>query len=123
LHGWDVIGDDAAAQARLAQPWMTTHSVVAGGRPLLTKGVKQLRPGEHIEARLRVPGSDGVVVDAAADRATIDLSGPEGPATLETDAAARVLLLWGRRPSDPSRICSRVGPDILGRVRGLLSGY
>jgi hypothetical protein len=77
LHGWDVIGDDAAAQARLAQPWMTTHSVVAGGRPLLAKGVKQLRPGEHIEARLRVPGSDDVVVDAAADRATIELSGPQ----------------------------------------------
>jgi hypothetical protein len=46
-----------------------------------------------------------------------------GPATLETDAAARVLLLWGRRPGDPSRICSRAGADTLGRVRRLLSGY
>ncbi|MGB6762164.1 hypothetical protein [Mycobacterium sp.] len=48
---------------------------------------------------------------------------PDGPATLETDAAARVLLLWGRRPADPSRICSRVGPQSLGRVRALLAGY
>ena len=32
-------------------------------------------------------------------------------------------LLWGRRPADPARICSRVGPETLGRVRGLLSGY
>jgi hypothetical protein len=82
---------------------MTTHSVVAVGRPLLAKGVKQLRPGERIEARLGVPGTDDVLA--------------------ETDAAARVLLLWGRRPADPSRICSRVGPEILGRLRQLLSGY
>ncbi len=62
LHGWDITGDDAAAQARLAQPWMTTHSVLAVGKPLLVKGVKQLRPGERIEARLRVAGVDDVAV-------------------------------------------------------------
>ncbi|OBG63802.1 MULTISPECIES: maleylpyruvate isomerase N-terminal domain-containing protein [unclassified Mycobacterium] len=123
LHGWDITGDDAAARARLAEPWMTTHSVLAVGRPLLAKGAKQLAPGERIEARLRVPGADDVVVSAEADRTSVELTTPEGPATLETDAAARVLLLWGRRPADPSRICSRVGPQTLGRVRGLLSGY
>lgn len=126
LHGWDVTGDcnvPAAAQAPLAQPWMTTHSVVAVGRPLLAKGVKQLRPGEHIEARLRVADADDVVISAGADRAAIELAEPRGPATLETDAAARVLLLWGRRPGDPARICSQVGPAALGRLRRLLSGY
>jgi hypothetical protein len=123
LHGWDITGDDAAAQARLAEHWMTTHSVLAVGKPLLAKGVKQLRPGERIEARLRVAGADDVVVDAGADSTTIRLADPDGPATLETDAAARVLLLWGRRPADPSRICSRVGPQALGRVRSLLAGY
>lgn len=123
LHGWDITGDDAAARARMAQPWMTTHSVLAVGRPLLAKGAKQLRPGERIEARLRVADADDVVVDADTDRTTIRLADPDGPATLETDAAARVLLLWGRRPADPSRICSRVGPETLGRVRALLAGY
>jgi uncharacterized protein (TIGR03083 family) len=123
LHGWDITGDDAAAQVRMAQPWMTTHSVIAVGKPLLVKGAKQLRPGERIEARLRVSGTDDVVVAADTDRTTIALADPDGPATLETDAAARVLLLWGRRPADPSRICSRVGPETLGRVRSLLSGY
>jgi hypothetical protein len=49
LHGWDVTGDDSAAQARLAEPWMTTHSVFAVGAPLLAKGAKQLGPGERIE--------------------------------------------------------------------------
>src|SRR5437588_904583 len=71
LHGWDVTGDRAdptAFQAGLAEPWMTTHSVLAVGRPLLAKGVRQLRPGERIEARLRVAGTDDVVLDAHAGR-------------------------------------------------------
>jgi len=123
LHGWDITGDDAAAQARLAEPWMTTHSVIAVGKPLLAKGARQLLPGERIEARLRATGTDDVVVSADADHTAIELAEPEGPATLETDPAARVLLLWGRKPADPARICSRVGPETLGRVRRLLSGY
>jgi hypothetical protein len=90
---------------------------------LLAKGAKQLRPGERIEARLRVSGTDDVVVGADADHATIGLADPDGPAALETDAAARVLLLWGHRPADPSRTCSRVGAETLGRVRSLLAGY
>jgi hypothetical protein len=123
LHSWDITGDNAAAQAQLAQPWMTTHSVRAVGKPLLVKGAERLRPGERIEARLRVEGVDDVLVRADADGTTIELSDIDGPATLETDSAARVLLLWGRRPADPSRIVSGAGPDELGRVRTLLSGY
>lgn len=125
LHGWDVTGDDAPAQARLSEPWMTDHSVFAVGVPLLALGSKKLglAPGQRVEARLRVAGSDDVAVTADAEVTTIELVEPNGPATLETDAAARVLLLWGRRPADPSRICSRVGPETLGRVRNLLSGY
>lgn len=123
LHSWDITGDEPAAQARLAEPWMTTHSVVAVGRPLLAKGAKLLSQGERIEARLRTDGTDDVVLAADPDQVTIGLAEPEGPATLETDAAARVLLLWGRRPADPSRIRSRAGAKTLGRVRRLLSGY
>jgi hypothetical protein len=123
LHGWDITGDDAAAQARLAEPWMTTHSVVAVGRPLLAKGAKEIGSDERIEARLRVLDTDDVFVSADADHTTVGFADPVGPATLETDAAARVLLLWGRRPGDPSRICSRAGAETLGRVRQLLSGY
>ncbi|WP_297725089.1 maleylpyruvate isomerase N-terminal domain-containing protein [Mycobacterium sp.] len=123
LHGWDVTGDDAAAQAPLAEPWMTTHSVVAVGRPLLAKGAKLMEPGERIDARLRVFGSDDVVIAADAEQTSIGIAEPEGPATLETDAAARVLLLWGRRPGNPSRVCSDAGPELLGQVRRLLSGY
>ena len=128
LHGWDVTGDDTPAQARLAEPWMTTHSVAAVGRPLLAEGARQLRQGEKIEARLRVrdsPDVPDVLGTADADRTSIGLAQPEGQATLETDAAARVLVLGPEKsgPADPSRICSRIGPETLGRVRSLLSGY
>jgi hypothetical protein len=125
LHGWDITGDDAAAQARLAAPWMTDHSVYAVGAPLLRRGAQRLglASGERVEARLRVPEGDDVAVTADAEHTTIRLVPAEGPATLQTDAAARVLLLWGRRPGDPSRICSKVGPQTLGRVRTLLGGY
>src|SRR5262249_21890829 len=97
--------------------------VVAVGRPLLAKGAKELGPGERIEARLRANGTDDVLISADADRTAIALAEPDGAATLETDPAARVLLLWGRKPANPSRICSRVGPETLGRVPQLLSGY
>jgi hypothetical protein len=126
LHGWDITGDcgsPAVVRAPLAEPWMTTHSVFAVGRPLLAKGAKELRPGERIDARLRVAGTDDVFVSAEADQTAVGLVEAEGPATLETDAATRVLLLWGRRPADPSRICSRAGAETLGRVRRLLAGY
>jgi hypothetical protein len=123
LHGWDITGDDPAAQARLTEPWMTDHSVFAVGTPLLSRGVKELDGDEPLVARLRVPGRDDVALTAEAGHTTIDLASPDGEATLETDAAARVLLLWGRRPADPSRICSLAGPDTLGRLRRLLSGY
>jgi hypothetical protein len=125
LHGWDITGDDAAARAQLGERWMTEHSVEAVGRPLLRRGTAALdfAAADSIEARLRVSGLDDVIVSAGAGSTDITLGPIEGDATLETDAAARVLLLWGRRPADPSRICSRVGPEALGRVRTLLSGY
>lgn len=125
LHRWDITGDDAESYRQLSQPWMTTHSVVAVGKPLLARGMKVLNlgQGERFGARLRVPEADDVAVDADADGCTIALTASEGDATLETDSAARVLLLWGRKPADPSRIKSTAGPQQLGQTRALLSGY
>jgi uncharacterized protein (TIGR03083 family) len=125
LHGWDITGDDAPARARLGERWMTEHSVEAVGEPLLRRGCAALdfAADGPIEARLRVVGLDDVIVSAGPDRTDIALGPAEGEATMETDAAARVLLLWGRRPADPSRVVSEAGPQALGRVRALLSGY
>jgi hypothetical protein len=103
LHRWDITGDDTTSNTILAESWMTDHSVVAVGRPLLTRGAGKLGlgPEEHIEGRLRVAGTDDIAVAAEGDRTTIGVVAPDGEATLETDAPAPVLLLWGRRPARP----------------------
>jgi uncharacterized protein (TIGR03083 family) len=122
LHRWDVVGDDAVAIASLGEPWMTEHSVVAVGRPLLKKGNDGLG-GAAVAGRLRSPDREDVVVAADRDGARIALAPPEGRAVIESDPAARLLLLWGGRPADPGRLRSDAGPERLGLVRRLLSGY
>jgi hypothetical protein len=99
--------------------------VVAVGRPLLAKGTRRLKLGRggRVEGRLRAPGTDDVVVTATADGATITRDSPGGPATIDSDPAARVLLLWGRRPTGPGRWRSQAGVEALQEVRTLLSGY
>ncbi len=123
LHRWDVAGDDDTSARLLGQPWVTEHSVVAVGKPLLRKGLSQLTAGRVREARLRSPGRDDVIISAGPDTTAIELGPPVGPAVLESDPAARVLLLWGRQPSDSSRLNSTAGPEALGQARLLLSGY
>jgi hypothetical protein len=123
LHRWDITGDDEVSTRLLNAPWVTEHSVVAVGKPLLRRGLARLHKGERVTARLRCDGHDDVIVVGGAGSAVIELGPPEGDATLETDVAARALLLWGRRPSDPARIMSTAGPDLLGATRTLLSGY
>lgn len=125
LHRWDMVGDDATAYAALGEPWITKHSVLAVGSPLLLRGSLDLdvKGTGRVEGRLRAPGSDDVLVIADEEGNRVELVPAEGASTLETDAAARVLLLWGRRPADPSRWSSRAGPDTLHKLRVLLSGY
>jgi hypothetical protein len=125
LHRWDMTGDDATAVHSLAEPWMTEHSVHDVGTPLLARGTigLDLGPTGRIEGRLRVPGTDDVLVSATAEGNTIEFVPPEGDATIESDPAVRALFLWGRRPADPSRWHSQAGPEALRQVRTLLSGY
>ena len=125
LHRWDITGDDAPAMAALSEPWMTTHTVLAVGRPLLSRGAAalDLADDDRVEGRLRVDDSPDVVVVATADATDISLSPQRGPATIESDAATRCLFLWGRRPADPSRWSGGGASEDLRRVRRLLSGY
>lgn len=125
LHRWDLTGDDPTAVAALSEEWMTVHSVVAVGRPLLARGAADLDLDGtgRMEGRLRVSGADDVVLRVDGHGAEIALAPAAGPATIESDAATRCLFLWGRRPADPSRWSSQAGPDALRRIRTLLAGY
>ena len=125
LHRWDLTGDDATATGALDQPWMTEHSVLAVGGPLLARGAAGLNLGDagRVEGRLRVEGTDDIVVTATRESHTIGFASPQGAATVESDAATRCLFLWGRRPANPTRWRSSAGPATLAQVRRLLSGY
>lgn len=125
LHRWDLTGGDATAVHSLMQPWMTTHSVHEVGVPLLARGTAHLGlgPDDVVEGRLRAAGSGDILITATGAGSTIELVAPAGEATIESDPAVRALLLWGRRPADPSRWHSHAGPEVLRQVRTLLSGY
>ncbi|MFD9637583.1 maleylpyruvate isomerase N-terminal domain-containing protein, partial [Streptomyces violascens] len=84
LHRWDLSGDDRTAVQALTEPWMTEHSVVSVGRPLLAKGRAglDLGPEGRVAGRLRTPGTDDIVVTAGPEGNSIRLAAPEGPATI-----------------------------------------
>jgi hypothetical protein len=102
---------------------MTRHTVDAVGVPLLRRGNANI-PQTPFTCRLRVANQPDVVLNGGA-QPTIGLTpaDPDTQADVVTDAAARVLLLWGRQPADTTRLHSEVGPERLGRCRALLSGY
>ena len=111
LHRWDIAGRDDAGWSLLGRPDLTEHAltvltemstlaetphrrVAAAGVPAGTRAV------------LRSEGADDVLVEVAGAAVHLTARPPgEGPVALELDAAARLLLLWGRRePSAPMRL-------------------
>jgi uncharacterized protein (TIGR03083 family) len=108
LHRWDLVGRDDVGWAMLSQPELTTHAlgVLASMWALPEAPVNRLAhlgDPEPIRTLLRSTGHDDVVVTVrdgtvAIRQVPIDTR----PASIELDAAARLLLLWGRRePSAP----------------------
>lgn len=95
-EAWTV-RDIVVHQAGNAEELARVLGAHVQGEPVGTRGF------EEREAPLRAM-SDADLWDALHDRM----------AALDEVAAAA---------EDPSRICSRVGPETLGRVRRLLSGY
>ena len=123
LHRWDVVGDDEISTQYLGQPWLTEHSVLAVGAPLLRKGASSLDEHDQLRARVRAQSRPDVIVEASSGVAAITLGQQEDDAVIHTDPAARVLLLWGRQPTDPGRMTSAAGPSVLGQLRSVLAGY
>jgi hypothetical protein len=125
LHRWDVAGDDQKSEELLGELTLIEHSVGELGQILLRAGRSHdPSPNNDFAVRLRCPGQRDlrVVVEGGTAGLVWAEDGADEP-TVQTDAAARHLLIWGRRPDRRGRIHSRIGPPELARLQTLLSGY
>lgn len=125
VHRWDLIGDDDLGMQLLGQQDLLVHSVQLLGDSLLAVGLaRDPEPAEPLTARLRCAGEPDLVLEVDGGRGTLALSDPvDAPDVIQTDPAARLIVLWGRRPADPRRVRSTLAPDRLARLQTLLSGY
>jgi hypothetical protein len=121
VHRWDLTGDDAGTDEILARPELLGHSVRMLQESLLATGLA----GEtgDISARIRCPRQPDLLVEVRDGKGTLALVDPDESPAVETDPAARLLLLWGRRPSDPRRVRSDLPPSQLRHLQQLLRGF
>lgn len=102
LHRWDLVGSDQVSTDLLAQPELTRHAVTvlnemldgSGESPrarAADRGVTDLR------AAIAAPGQPDVVLVVDEEGARLELHDPVATPALRTDAATRLLALWGRR--------------------------
>ena len=123
IHRWDMIGDDDVSQQLLSQPEITEHAVNLLGPLLLSRGCASgAAPAAPCSVRLRSTGQQDIIVRHDDGGAVLTMEPDDGSPAIEADAAARLLLIWGRRPADTSRIRSSVSPAEMHHVRSLLAG-
>lgn len=125
VHRWDFAGDGEIGPALLAQPELTEHAVTVLGRLLVTAGAKKdPSPDADFAVRLRTEGTRDVRVVVERGQADLQLADEDRDEPYaEVDAAARTLVIWGRRPDQRGRIRSHMPADLLARLQALLSGY
>jgi uncharacterized protein (TIGR03083 family) len=107
IHRWDISGSDDVSDQLLAQPELTRHAVaVLNSMTVINESAQaRISRGRELPLRivLRAPGEPDVVLAADTARtARFELVGEgtaDGDAIVQTDAAHRLLILWGRRPS------------------------
>jgi uncharacterized protein (TIGR03083 family) len=113
IHRWDITGSDDLSDELLAQPELTRHAVtVLNSMTILNESARSRVANGHqlpLHIVLRAAGQADVVLAADADGyARFGLVGEgtaDGDAIVSTDAAHRLLALWGRRSSGrPVRI-------------------
>ena len=125
IHRWDLVGDDDEGDEILARPELIDHAVRILGDPLLRVGlIRDQNSGEPFTARIRSPRQPDLVVEVRpAGSRLVLVEEPEMAAEVECDAAARLLLLWGRRPAAAQRVRTTLDPESIARLRTILSGY
>jgi hypothetical protein len=125
LHRWDVVGDDAVSPNLLSELSLVQHSVGVLGAILLVAGRQHdPDPDTGFRVRLRSAGQPDLLVIVEDGEATLAWAQDEREdPSVELDAAARQLFIWGRRPDDHSRLSSHLDQPDLVRLQALLSGY
>lgn len=122
VHRWDIMGDDEVSWRLLAQPELLAHAVGFIGTPLLVKGLAGARA--PFSGRVRSPGADDLLVSVERGREPrLEVTRPLGPAAVECDAAARLLLLWGRKAQPFHRLRADVDDATVERLQQVLAGY
>jgi uncharacterized protein (TIGR03083 family) len=125
LHRWDLAGDDDISHQLIGNIDLVDHSVGELGRILLVAGKDH---DAHLDSdfhvRLRTTGQPDLRVIVENGDATLAwaLTQADEP-TVEVEAAARHLLIWGRRPDHRGKIRSHLSQPDLARLQTLLSGY
>ncbi len=123
VHRWDFVGDDQTSYELLSQPELTEHAVGVLGRILTRRGAEHDPfPGQDFDVRLRAAGAADVRVVVAEGQAGLEMADGDGP-HVDLDAAARTLVIWGRRPDQRGRFRSHLSEADLLRLQTLLSGY
>lgn len=125
IHRWDFVGDDDTGIELLSQPELTEHAVGVLGQILVRRGREHdPAPDEDFHVRLRAEKAADVRLVVEGGQAGLELSDDEADEPhVDLDAAARTLVIWGRRADQPARFRSSVDQPTLGRLQALLAGY
>lgn len=125
LHRWDLVGDDEVSGELLSQHELLTHAVNFVGLPLVGRGLSAGAGSEPFVARVRTDGSEDLIVEAADGEARISVGPVADVAAIEGDPGARLLLLWGRKPTPFWRLSATDESERsdASRAQALLAGY
>ena len=128
LHRWDLAGDDELSFELLSQPEFAAHAV----RSLNAFAGLQESPAQRARAsglssdfavRLCTIDQPDVIATVQDGIGRLELADPvDGPALL-MDAAARVLMLWGRRQTQAHDVRSTLDSGDLALLHRWMYGF
>jgi hypothetical protein len=125
VHQWDLAGDGAVSDKLLSQQELFEHVVnFIGAVPMTARGMATgAGTGRSLRARVRAHGQPDLLIVIHRGEPQFQITEPAGDALVEGDPAARLLFLWGRRPTPYGRLSCHGSPEELSRLQWLLSGY
>jgi hypothetical protein len=126
VHRWDLVGDDREGDELLGNGEFLEHSVRVLADALLAPGIA-LDDGSGTppwSVRIRAGAEPDLVVRGDGARRTVELAAQDVElGDIHCDPAARLLLLWGRRPGSAARVRSTLDAPALLRVHRTLLGF